>query len=111
MDEQLLRGTILGLLLGAGVGGHALRIVTLDLTDPRSKSRKYIAVGAMVLYAIAAVQVFFHYTSGSFLTIFGPVVGVTAVIGSGTKVDLFQLVLGVFQILAAVAAIALLVNG
>ncbi|TAL41404.1 MAG: hypothetical protein EPN91_10845 [Salinibacterium sp.] len=123
-------GLVAGLLIGAGVGGHALRLVTpgpvaatceglgcaLGTRSIRGSSkaadaRRFIATSAMVLYSIAAVLVLRGYASGYMVAVLGPLVGLSAVLiarrtDKDVQVDRFQVVLGLFQGIAAVASIA-----
>ena len=98
-------GFLAGLLLGAGAGGHALRLTE----TPLPKARRDIAVAAIVLYCLAAVGAALQSVVGPLIAIVGPVVGVSAVLLTGYKIDRFQAVLGVFQLLAALVSVGLLV--
>lgn len=101
----LVQGFIAGSLLCAGVGGHALRLVTLRgaLFAPENRGRVFIAVSAIVIYGLATVLVLLGLTAGYWLALIFPFVGVSAVLllGKRAHIDLFQVVLGVFQFLAA----------
>ncbi len=115
-------GFIGGLLLGAGVGGHALRLVTLNpeeyvsLDGPfgddgrrTERARRFIAWSAIVVYGLGSVLCALHNVGGPIIAIVFPVVGVTAVLTvAKTKLDTFQIVLGVFQSLAAALSVAAL---
>lgn len=103
---------IAGLLFGSGVGGHALRLVTLEPVDTKStRARAFIAGAAMVIYAIGGALCLAHDPAGLLIAILFPVVGVTAVVATGHKVDAFQVVLGVPQVVAAVLSVAVLLGG
>jgi hypothetical protein len=98
-----------GILLGAGVGGHALRLVNL-YEDPKAleKSRVFIAWSAVFIYGLGALLTFFGCPAGLYIAIVFPIVGITAVTITGYKIDTFQIVLGLFQILAAVVSVYIL---
>jgi hypothetical protein len=99
---------IAGLLFGAGVGGHALRLVTLDsLKGPRA----FIAWSAMVIYGLGVALCLFEQAAGLYIAIVFPVVGVSAVLLTKNKVDAFQRVLGVFQLVALFASALRLLSG
>jgi hypothetical protein len=110
-DVALLQGILVGLLVGAGVFGHALRLVTLDFHDPDDRARIAVASFAIGLYAVAAGLVLAGGPVGPMIAVGGPILGITAVVLSGGRVDMFQIVLGVPQVLAAVVAIVLLRGG
>jgi hypothetical protein len=100
-----------GLLFGAGVGGHVLRLVELS-QDPapfhEKRGRYFVAISAIVLYSIASILTGLGYSAGLWIAIIGPLVGVSAVLILGGKVDRFQIALGVFQAVGAVvSAVAL----
>ena len=101
-----------GLLLGAGVGGHALRLVVLSQDnepDAQQRGRYAVAIAGMVLYGFAALLASLQHPLGLVITIVGPGVGVGAVLVLGAKVDRFQVVLGVFQLAAAVVSLGMLI--
>lgn len=108
-----------GLLVGAGVGGHALRIVVLreDPTpDEQQRGRYFVAISAVIFYSISAVLVgvgpLLHpYVTfaGLVLSVVGPFIGVSAVLLLKQKIDLFQKVLGVPQFLAVLVALGMIV--
>jgi hypothetical protein len=118
----MIYGFISGLLVGAGVGGHALRLVTLNPeeyvvldghlsnADARKaeRTRRFIAWSAIVIYGVGSVLCAFQNVGGPIIAIVFPFVGVTAVLVTGHKLDMFQIVLGVFQALAAVLSVAVL---
>ena len=108
-----------GLLLGAGVFGHALRIVTLKTYRGlpfdseefrRDTNRMAIAVAAIVLYSMAGMFATFDSPVACYIAIGGPVLGVTGVLVTGAKIDTFQLVLGIPQVFAAITAILILLG-
>ncbi len=106
--QDFWQGLLVGSLVGSGVGGHALRLVALGTAQP--SSRHYVAVAGIVLYTVAAVLTATGALSGPVISILGPVVGLTAVLLSKSKVDTFQIVLGVFQVLSAAVGVYLLVR-
>lgn len=97
----LVQGLIAGLLFGAGVGGHVLRLVTLRGVASTPMPRVLVAAAGVLLYALAGVLVLVGATSGYVIAAVGPLVGLTAVVLlPKTDVDAFQIALGVFQIVA-----------
>jgi hypothetical protein len=115
-----------GLLFGAGVGGHVLRLVELSKKEdeeyfptedrklwrikaPEDKRGRYfVAISAILLYGLASALAGFGVSAGLWIAIIGPMVGVSAVLILGGKVDRFQIALGVFQVIGAiVSAVAL----
>jgi hypothetical protein len=102
----MIYGLIAGLLFGSGVGGHALRILTT--TDP---TRLFIAYAAMVIYFGGGVFCLMpNPIAGLVIAVLFPIVGVTAVIVTGHKVDKFQIVLGIPQVVAAVLSVVALLG-
>lgn len=100
-------GLTAGLLLGAGVGGHALRLATLDWDA--LGARHAVAGFACLLYAVAGGLSWAQKRTGLWISILGPVGGVTAVLlAPGASIDTFQVVLGVPQAVAAALAVYLL---
>lgn len=106
-------GEITGLLIGAGVGGHALRVVVLSqdpIPNEKQKGRYALAICAMVFYSISAFLVHQEYMFGLIMSVIGPFLGLTTVlVFLKDKVDLFQRVLGVFQALPVLLAIGQIV--
>ena len=112
-------GIIAGLLWGAGVGGHALRLVTLNpeeyvvldghlpYTDAlkAERARRFIAWSAIVVYGLGGLLCACQSPIGPAIAILFPLVGVTAVLVTGHKIDLFQVVLGIPQVVAALLSI------
>lgn len=105
-------GLTAGLLLGAGVGGHALRLVVLgtDFSNMSNiGSRHYVAGFAILLYLIAGLLTLFKSKIGLWIAILGPLGGITAVtLSPNAHIDLFQVVLGIPQFLAIGFSIYLL---
>ena len=102
-------GFTAGLLLAAGVFGHALRLVVLIME--RVGPRHYVACFAIILYLITAILVFFKNKIGLWLTILGPLGGITAVsLSPNAHIDLFQIVLDIPQFLAIGCAVYLLLK-
>ena len=98
-----------GLLLGAGVGGHALRLVELSAAPVDGQlGRYFVAISAILLYGTASVLAGLGYHAGLWIAIIGPLIGVSAVLLLGGRVDSFQLALGVFQVIGAVVSAWLL---
>jgi hypothetical protein len=109
MNKENIWGLVTGLLLGAGVFGHALRIVILD--NSSFTDRHTVAIAAVVMYSIASILTFFKHKAGLYIAIIGPLMGITAVTFSPkAQIDLFQLVLGVPQFLAIFLSVYLLIN-
>lgn len=94
-----------GLLVGAGVCGHALRLATLEQGE---QDREWIAIAAMFWYGTAAMYCGQENSIGAWMAIVGPALGLTAVLLTRNRVDKFQVTLGVFQLLAAVEAVRIL---
>ena len=102
-----LWGFIAGILIGAGVGGHALRLQILGLGE--WIGRHTVAASAVVLYLVAGILVYFKKKLGLWITIIGPLIGITAVtLSPMAQIDGFQLVLGIPQFLALFLSIYLL---
>ncbi len=99
MNKENIWGLVTGLLLGAGVFGHALRIVILD--NSSYTDRHTVAIAAVLIYLVASFFTFYKHKVGLYIAIIGPLIGITAVtISPKAQIDLFQLVLGVPQFLA-----------
>ncbi|MCZ7586230.1 MAG: hypothetical protein M5R36_24525 [Deltaproteobacteria bacterium] len=97
--RERLWGMTTGLLVGAGVGGHALRLVVLGMSG--IGARHAVAGFAVLLYGTAAALTFMQRKAGLWIAVLGPLGGVTAVtLAPGASIDTFQVVLGVFQFLA-----------
>jgi hypothetical protein len=113
-------GFIGGLLFGAGVGGHALRFTmqpdpavrsgAAPIAVPLDRTRAFIAGSAMLIYGLGAALCLFSSAVGLWIAILFPIVGVTAVLVTGHKLDAFQIVLGIFQAVAAVLSILTLLS-
>jgi hypothetical protein len=109
MDIEYVRGLVVGLLLGAGVAGHVLRLVTLEPLSSGATGRHGVALVAIAIYSVAALLVGCDVSAGYWIAILGPVGGVTAVLATGNTIDRFQVVLGVPQAIAgALSIVALL---
>ena len=86
-----------------------MRLVTL--ADTEIGSRHYVAGFAVLLYLATAILVFAKNKIGLWITILGPLGGITAVsLSPNAQIDLFQIVLGIPQFLAIGCAIYLLVK-
>ena len=108
MNIERTWGLVSGLLIGAGVCGHALRLVTLGFADGFT-ARHAVAGFAVLLYAVAGALAGGRHRAGLWIAILGPVCGLTAVtLSPNAQVDAFQLTLGVPQMLALVLAAYLL---
>lgn len=113
-----------GLLLGAGVGGHVLRLVMLHEeerqideldravgTDTEAWARRslhgrmFVAWSAVAVYTMATVLVGLGHPAGLMIAVVGPVVGASTVVALRARIDRFQIALGVFQGLAAALAL------
>lgn len=103
--EAVFLGVLIGNLVGSGIGGHALRLVTLG---PGLTTRHYIAWAGVALYAICTTLCVLQLSAGFVLTILGPVVGISATLITKNKVDAFQVFLGLFQVVSMVFACILL---
>ena len=94
-----LWGFVAGLLAGAGVFGHALRLVILGTGE--IGARHFVAGFAVLLYAVAAALAFTRHKAGLWVAILGPLGGITAVtLAPSAHVDTFQVVLGIPQFVA-----------
>ena len=100
MTHEFLWGFTAGVLFGAGVGGHCLRL----LDTACGSARQYVAAIAVLVYALATALTACHSSWGLVLAMGGPPVGLTLVLATHNTVDRFQVVLGVFQLAAAVSA-------
>jgi hypothetical protein len=104
---ERLWGLVTGLLVGAGVFGHALRLVILGTDE--FVGRHAVAGFAVLLYGVASAFAFFRHRAGLWIAVLGPVGGITAVtLSPNAHVDAFQIVLGVPQIMALALALYLL---
>lgn len=119
MINGFITGLIAGILIGAGVGGHVLRLVVLydeyqfhaDVAaafgmpaTTSVKGRALVALAAVALYSVAAVLVMLGQDAGLWVALGGPLVGLAAVLALHAQVDSFQRALGVFQAIASVLA-------
>jgi hypothetical protein len=101
-----MNGIVVGLLLGAGVCGHLLRLVTLGWPHVLvPAARFHIAFFAIMIYGIATLLVLQGNVIGHLMTLCFPFVGLTAVMITKQKVDIFQIVLGIFQLLASLISL------
>ena len=108
-SKDKIWGFISGILIGAGCFGHALRLVILgmDALTPRH----YVAGFAVLLYLIAGLLVYFRKKIGLYITILGPIGGITAVtLSPNAHIDTFQIVLGIPQMLAVILSVYILYN-
>lgn len=98
-----------GLLFGAGVGGHALRLTLLSEGGfkKEDKGRIFVAISAMTIYGIATVLALYQNYGSLIIASVGPLLGVSAVYLFHKEIDRFQLVLGIFQAVAAVLSITM----
>ena len=102
-------GIIAGLLIGAGVFGHALRLEVLGFEA--WTGRHTVASAGVALYLVAGILVYFKKKLGLWIAIVGPLIGITAVtISPNASIDTFQLVLGIPQFLAIFLSIYLLLQ-
>ncbi len=100
-------GIVTGLLIGAGIFGHALRLVILgaDKFTPRHA----VAGFALLLYGAAAILTYFEKRAGLWIAVLGPLGGITAItLARNAHIDLFQVVLGVPQMMALALSVYLL---
>jgi len=106
-DMNRLWGFIAGILIGAGVGGHALRLQILGFET--WTGRHTVAAAAVFLYLVAGILVYLKKPLGLWITILGPLIGITAVtLSPNAQIDGFQMVLGVPQFLALGLSVYLL---
>ena len=113
MPTLFVPGFVAGVLFAGGVGGHFLRLVMIrEYPSDDDKGRKFVAWSAVALYTCATLLVLLGIwtqttrilQSGYFVAIVGPMIGLSAVVLLRKKVDLFQKMLGLFQIAALVLA-------
>jgi hypothetical protein len=108
-SNGFLWGFIAGLLLGAGAGGHALRLVVLGMDT--LTTRHYVAGFAVILYLVAGLLVCLRRKAGLYIAILGPLGGITAVtLSPQAQIDTFQVVLGIPQFLAIGLSVWLLIK-
>lgn len=105
-----IQGALVGMLVGAGVCGHLLRLITTEPPENGKADRHIIALAGVLLYSIAAVLTAAGAHAGPWLAIGGPAVGLGAVLLTRNKVDMFQAVLGLFQVWTAVLAVLVLLG-
>jgi hypothetical protein len=104
-----LWGFITGMMFGAGVFGHALRLVTL-IGEPWGE-RNFVGIAGMVLYGAASILTWYKMKIGLWIAVIGPLIGLSFVaFGHKTHVDTFQIVLGIPQFLAIAVSIYMLVK-
>lgn len=109
-NYDLIWGLITGLLIGAGVFGHALRLQVLGF-DAAWTGRHTVATSAVILYLVSGILTYFKKPLGLWIAIIGPLMGITAVtISPNASIDGFQLVLGIPQFLAIFLSIYLLIK-
>jgi hypothetical protein len=99
LSDLHLWGIITGLLVGAGVFGHALRLVTLASVEDM-EGRRLVAVAGVILYGLASPLTLMRHQAGLWIAILGPFAGVAGVLVVGKFPDTFQIVLGIPQFLA-----------
>ena len=100
-------GFVAGLLLGAGVAGHALRLVVLG--PEGAPARLAVAALGVILYAVATALVWQRNKLGLWIAVLGPLGGITAVtLSPSAQIDLFQVTLGIPQMVALVCSAWLL---
>jgi len=100
-----------GNLFGSGIGGHALRLtdlITQKIPFTEQKTRYVVAIGAMLIYGLGTVLALFQNPGALLIAMGGPILGVSTVLISGKKVDPFQVVLGLPQLVSFILAVALL---
>lgn len=105
-------GAVAGLLWGASVG-HVLRLLELGWTwsGPLNAwtGRDGVACAAVVIYAVSSVLAWLERREALWVSVLGPLGGLTAVILLPTAhVDAFQVVLGGIQAVALVISAWLL---
>lgn len=106
---DLIWGIIVGLLIGAGVFGHALRLQTLGFDE--WTGRHVVAGAGVLLYLISGILVYFRKPLGLWIAIIGPLTGIIAVVLSpNAHIDSFQLILGIPQFLAIFLSIYVLLH-
>lgn len=107
---MFVQGALVGMLVGAGVCGHVLRLATTEPPENGRADRRLIALAGVLLYGVAAVLTAVGAQVGPWLAIVGPAVGLSAVLLTRNEVDTFQIWLGVFQAGTAVLAVLVLLG-
>ncbi len=106
MTERLW-GVILGLLIGANLGGHVLRLTLLGFST--ITQRHYIPLFALVLYGVAAVLVFLKRKAGLWIALLAPLVGLLIIsIVPNLHLEPFQVAMGLIEFPAILCAAYLL---
>lgn len=106
MTERLW-GIVLGLLIGANLGGHVLRLTLLGFSA--ITPRHYIPIFALVLYFVAAVLVFLKQKVGLWIALLAPFVGLIIIsIVPNLHLEPFQVAMGVIEFPAVLCAAYLL---
>lgn len=102
-----------GNLFGSGMGGHALRLtdlITKKVPFAEQKTRYVVAVGALFIYGLGTVLALFQNHYALLIAMGGPILGVSTVLISGKKLDPFQTVLGLPQLVSFVIAVSIIAS-
>jgi hypothetical protein len=106
MTERLW-GIVLGLLIGANLGGHILRLTLLGFSP--ITPRHYIPIFALGLYFVAAVLVFLKQKAGLWIALLAPLIGLIIIsIVPNLHLEPFQVAMGVIEFPAMLCAAYLL---
>jgi len=102
MTERLW-GIVLGLLIGANLGGHILRLTLLGFSP--ITPRHYIPIFALGLYFVAAVLVFLKRKAGLWIALLAPLIGLIIIsIVPNLHLEPFQVAMGVIEFPAMLCA-------
>lgn len=94
---------IAGILFGAGVCGHALRLL-----QGETGTRRFIVITSLFTYTLGTLLCLAGSLVGVWMAIILPLIAVIVITSSTEKPDPFQVVLGAFLIANAVLAYTVL---
>lgn len=108
-------GLLVGLMAGI-VQAHAVQPIASLVGELPWRNKFYISIAGAVLYSITLIGLAFEKKWALWITVFGPIVGVTAIIfGTAAtttiRPDTFQVVGGSLQLVALIVACKLLKEG
>lgn len=107
LDDEYLWGIVQGLMLGIAIM-HAEQPIAVFYGDLDMKLKIWVSVFGGVLYTGTFLGLYFRERWALFVTIFGPLVGLTSVMLIGADVDTFQVMCGIAQFYAAGTSFKLL---
>jgi len=106
-DDEYAWGLIQGLMLGIAIM-HAEQPIAVIYGDLDMKLKIWVAVCGGVLYTSTFLGLHFRERWALWVSIFGPIVGLTSVLLLGAEVDTFQIMCGIAQFYAAFTAVEIL---